>query len=66
MNQVLLTFQLQVHIASSKFSGFKDGLTLAKEQDAIIDLSLSENELEILSSCHSTQRWKVYSQNLQK
>jgi len=46
------------------FSGFKDGFTLIKEQNGVIDLSLSENELEILSSCHSTKRWKVYQQNL--
>lgn len=42
----------------------KDGLTLVKEQDGIVDLGLSEYELEILSSTHATQRGEVDQQNL--
>ena len=47
------------------FSGFKDGFTLVKEQDGIIDLGFSEDEFEIFSSTHAAQWREVYKQYLQ-
>ena len=46
------------------FSCFKNRLTLIKEQNGIINLRLPENELEIFTSYHSTQRWEIDQQNL--
>ena len=47
--------QEKVDSTASLLSGLKDGLTLIKEQDGVIDLGLSEDELEVLPSCHATQ-----------
>ena len=50
---------------TSSFSGLKNGLTLIKEEDSIVDLGLSEDELEVLPSPHVTKRGKVNQQNLE-
>ena len=56
--------QQEVNIVASFLTCFKDCFTLIKEQDGIIDLGFSENELEILSSCHWAQRWEVDQEDL--
>ena len=49
---------------ASMFPGLKNGLTLIKEQDGIINLGLPENELEVFTSSHSTQGREINQQNL--
>ena len=44
---------------STLFSRLKDGFTLIKKQDSIIDLGLAKNELEVVVGFHVTQGWKV-------
>ena len=45
-------------------SGLKDGLTLVKEQDGVVDLGLAEYELEVLPRSHASKGGKIYQQNL--
>ena len=54
----------KVHLMPSRFSRLKNGLTFIKEQDSIVDLGLSEDELEVLPSTHGAQRWEINQQNL--
>ena len=49
---------------SSLLPRLKDGLTLVKEQNGVVDLGLPEDELEILSSTHAAQRGEVDQQHL--
>ena len=51
---------------TSFLTRFKNGFTFIKEQDGVIDLGLSENELEILSSRHGPKRGEVDQENLGK
>ena len=45
-------------------SGLKNRFTLIEEQDCIVDLGLSKDEFEILSSRHAAQGGEVYQQHL--
>ena len=42
----------------------KDGLTLIKEQDGVIDLCFPEDEFKVLSGTHAAQGGEVDQQNL--
>ncbi len=54
----------KIDLVPSTFSGLKNSLTLVKEQDGVIDLRFSEDELEVLASTHGPQGGKVDQQNL--
>ena len=53
-----------VHVMTALLSALKDGLTLIKKQNGVVDFGLSEDELEVLSSRHATQRGEVDQENL--
>lgn len=57
--------QEHVHIVTALLSALKDGLTFIKEQNGIVDFGLTEDELEVLSSRHATQRGEVDQENLE-
>ena len=65
-NSPLNLCQQEVHVMTSFLTRFKNGFTFIKEQDGVIDLGLSENELEILSSRHGAKRGEVDQENLGK
>ena len=54
-----------VDIMSSFLPRLKDGLTLVKEQNGVVDLGFPEYELEVLSSTHAAQGGEVDQQHLQ-
>ena len=45
-------------------SGLKDGLTLIKEEDSVVDFGLTKDELEVFSSGHTAQRWEIDEEDL--
>lgn len=49
---------------ASFFPTLKDGFTLIKEKNGIIDFGLTKDELEILPSTHATKGWKIDQKNL--
>ena len=53
-----------VDVVTSLLPRLKDGLTLVKEQDGVVDLGLPEDEFEVLTSTHATQGGEVDQKNL--
>ena len=45
----------EVNVVAAFVSTLKDGLTLVKEQDGVVDLGLSKDKLEVISSTHTAQ-----------
>ena len=56
--------QQGVHVMAAFLPRLKDGLTLVKEQDGIVDLGLTEYELEVLPCSHAPQGREVDQKNL--
>lgn len=57
------TSQKEVDSVVATLTRFKDALTLVKEQDRIVDFSLTENPLEILVARESAKRGEVDEKN---
>ena len=49
---------------SSHLPRFKDSFTLIKEENGVIDLGLTKDELKILPSWHTAQWWEVDEEDL--
>ena len=47
--------QKHVDIVTALLSCLKDGLTLVKEEDCIVDFSLAKDKLEVFSCGHTAQ-----------
>ena len=58
--------QEHVDIMSPFLPRLKYGLTFIKEQNCIIDLSLTKDKLEILSSTHAPQGGEIDQENLRE